>query len=276
MRELGRQLAEGGQADLRGVFPPEVVEQAVELAQGDVLSRQILRRELDLLGQTQVELADLAIGVRELVEHLVEAQGKSADLVGRSDRDPAIEIAAFYVPHGSRERLQTAQHDAVDQKADEKNQRNKVRDAQNERPALGHLDDGLDGAEAPVHQQIALPWTLEVDKALENVDVAFGGLACVHDGFARQIRKTCDFGCLALGRDDAYRGRAGCIVLDDELQALDARMALDVAVQSDGVVALFGVRLEALKVLLDVLCDLVGRGLRLSCELTAHGVDAHP
>jgi hypothetical protein len=73
MGELGGQLAEGGQAHLRGVFPAQFIEQAVELFEGHVLARQILGRRLNLARQPLVEGADLAVGGGKLVEHPVEA-----------------------------------------------------------------------------------------------------------------------------------------------------------------------------------------------------------
>ena len=100
VRELGSKLAEGGQSNLGCVLLAQVIEQPVELTERHVLARQILGREIDFLRQAQVELADFAIGIGKLVEHLVETLGQPSDFVRRTEDDSAVEVAALDVAHG--------------------------------------------------------------------------------------------------------------------------------------------------------------------------------
>ena len=127
-----------------------------------------------------------------------------------------------------------------------------------------------------VHEQVALPRPFQIHEALEDIDVALGGLARGHDGVARQVGQAGDsWGFTARGHD-AHRGRAGHVVFDIELQALNAWVSIQVFVQGDGVVALIGIGLDAFEALFDVVGDFLGRGLRLPGQFAAHGVDAHP
>jgi hypothetical protein len=60
------------------------------------------------VGQPQVELANLAVGAGELVEHLVESLREPSDLIGGADDHAAVEIAALDVAHGREQSFEAA------------------------------------------------------------------------------------------------------------------------------------------------------------------------
>ena len=96
-----------------GVVEAHVVEQAVELRQRRVLLGQVVRRRLDLGGEPLIERADLRVGLRQPLEHAVEALRQPPHLVGGVDRDAARQVAALDVAHRARQRLQRPADDPL-------------------------------------------------------------------------------------------------------------------------------------------------------------------
>jgi hypothetical protein len=86
-------------------------------ASADVLLGQVVRRRLDLGGQSLVEGADLRVSLRQLPQHAVEALRQAPHLVDRVDRHAARKIALLDVAHGAREHLQRLADDLVGDEA---------------------------------------------------------------------------------------------------------------------------------------------------------------
>ncbi len=79
---------------------------------------------------------------------------------------------------------------------------------------------------------------------------------------ARERREAGDLGAIAARRDDAARGGVR-LAVDVEIEAHDARVAVEVAEQLLLEVAVVGVGLDALQILGDVVGELLGAGLRV-------------
>ena len=87
----------------------------------------------------------------------------------------------------------------------------------------------LEGSQAPAHGQGGMSRSTELDRALSDVRVAPGGFALEDDGRERELGCGRAFCCIGIGRGSTHWRCTRAAVINIKLQALDARVTVEVA-----------------------------------------------